>query len=570
MRVTNFLLVTHKETPADAEVISHQLMLRAGMIRKLGSGLYTWLPLGLRVLRNIEKIVKQEMDSAGALEVLMPMVQPAELWQESERWDAFGPQLLKAYDRNERAYCLGPTHEEVVTDLVRREIKSYKQLPLNLYQIQTKFRDEIRPRFGIMRAREFMMKDAYSFHLDKACLEDTYQVMYQTYCKIFDRLGLKYRPVQADTGSMGGYKSLEFQVLAESGEDTIFYSNESNYAANIELASALIPQTPRPAPGKPMEIVATPGQRTIEQVCTFLKVRPEKTVKVLIAHGCDDKLVALVLRGDHKLNTIKAEKCAAIKKPFTLASDEEIMKAIGCQTGYIGPVNLTLPLIVDHSAAQCADFICGANEEDKHYKNVNWERDAEFTATADLRNVVAGDRSPDGKGRLQEARGIEVGHIFQLGDKYSQAMQANVLNKHGHHAPLIMGCYGLGVSRIAAAAIEQNHDERGIIWPQPLAPFQISLLALKMQRSQRLQQAAESIYQQLLAENISVLFDDRDERPGAMFADHDLIGIPHRLVLTEKGLDAGTIEYKKRSATECQNIQLDALVNFLDSLRPGV
>ena len=568
MRVTNFFLVTQKETPADAEVISHQLMLRAGMIRKLAAGLYTWLPLGLRVLRNVERIVKQEMDRSGALELLMPMVQPAELWQETERWDAFGPQLLKAYDRNERAFCLGPTHEEVITDLVRREIKSYKQLPLNLYQIQTKFRDEIRPRFGIMRAREFMMKDAYSFHLDKACLEKTYQAMYQAYCNIFDRLQLKYRPVQADPGSIGGYKSLEFQVLAESGEDLIFYSNESDYAANVEFANALTPQQARPAPGKPMEIVATPKQRTIEQVCTFLKVKPEQTVKVLIAHGNDDKLVALVLRGDHKLNTIKAEKCAAIKKPFTLASEAEIIKAVDCQAGYIGPVNLALTIIVDHSAAQCADFICGANQEDKHYQGVNWERDASFTEIADLRNVVAGDLSPDGKGVLQQARGIEVGHIFQLGDKYSQSMQANVLDKHGHHVPLMMGCYGLGVSRIVAAAIEQNHDDRGIIWPQSLAPFQISLLPLKMYRSQRLQQATESIYEQLLTTNITVLFDDRDERPGAMFADHDLIGIPHRLVITEKGLDAGTIEYKRRGAAECQDIQLDTLVDFLERLYP--
>lgn len=565
MRTTKLLLSTVKETPADAEVISHKLMIRAGMIRKLAAGLYTWLPLGLRVLRKIEAIVREEMNNAGAQEVLMPAVQPAELWKESGRWDKYGAELLRLKDRHEREFCFGPTHEEIITDLIRREVRSYRQLPANFYQIQTKFRDEIRPRFGVMRAREFLMKDAYSFHLTQESLQETYDVMYDTYTRIFKRLGLKFRAVLADTGSIGGSSSHEFHVLADSGEDAIAYSTVSNYAANVELAPALPPTTPRNAPKQEIAVMNTPKQHTIEEVSKFLNVAPTQCVKTLIVEGRDGGLVALVLRGDHTLNAIKAAKLPQVADPLIMAAPEKIRATIGCDIGSLGVVGLTIPVLVDHSAAQLSDFVCGANRDGQHLVGVNWGRDAVEPLAVDIRNVEIGDPSPDGQGTVEIARGIEVGHIFQLGTKYSEAMQATVLDESGQAAVMTMGCYGIGVSRLVASAIEQNYDEQGIIWTDAIAPFNVVLLPMNMHKSDRLQQAAEKLYSDLKAAGFDVLFDDRKERPGVMFADMELIGIPHRVVISDKGLDNGTLEYKGRRDKESQVINSEQIIDFLRS-----
>lgn len=563
MRTSRLLLATLKENPADAEVISHQLMLRAGMIRKLAAGLYTWLPLGLRVLHKVEQIIREEMDRSGAQEVLMPAIQPAELWQESQRWEHYGPELLRLNDRHQREFCFGPTHEEIITDLVRREIRSYKQLPINFYQIQTKFRDEIRPRFGIMRAREFLMKDAYSFHLDQNSLEATYQLMFETYQRIFTRLGLKFRAVLADTGTIGGHLSHEFHVLASSGEDEIAYSTQSDYAANVEMIKVILPAAERPAANTPsLATVNTPEQHTIEQVSQFLNVAPAQCVKTLIVEGSTG-LIALVLRGDQRLNAIKAEQLPEVKKPLTLASAAQIREEIGCDIGSLGPVGLTLPIIADQNAALLADFVCGANQDGQHLVGVNWGRDLSEPQVADLRNVETGDLSPDGHGHLAIARGIEVGHIFQLGDKYSQALQATVLDEAGQAVVLTMGCYGIGVSRVVAAAIEQNHDAQGIIWPEPIAPFSVALLPINGHKSLRVRKTAEQLYTQLQAAGIDVLLDDRKERPGVMFADMELLGIPHRLVIGERGLDTGQLEYKARLHTQVQTIPLAQAVTFI-------
>jgi prolyl-tRNA synthetase len=564
MRTSHFLLATQKETPADAEVISHQLMLRAGLIRKLAAGLYTWLPLGLRVLRKVEAIVRQEMEASGAQEVSMPVMQPAELWQESGRWERYGPELLRIQDRHQRNFCLGPTHEEVITSLVRDEVKSYKQLPLNLYQIQTKVRDEIRPRFGIMRSREFLMKDAYSFHIDQASLEQTYQVMFGAYTNIFTRLGLEFRPVIADTGSIGGSTSHEFHVLASSGEDAIAFSDASDYAANVEMAEALAPTVERPAPSASLQQVATPGVRTIEELATFLSIDSASSVKTLVVEGsAEGTLVALVLRGDHQLNAIKAEKLASVAAPLQMASEERVRAACGAGFGSLGPVGLELPVIVDRSAAQLADFSCGANVDNMHLTGVNWQRDCPLGQLADLRDVVTGDPSPDGKGHLQIKRGIEVGHIFQLGTRYSEAMNAKVLNENGKNVTVTMGCYGIGVSRIVAAAIEQNHDDSGILWPASMAPFQLAIVPLNMHKSEQVTRCAEDLYQRLLAAGVEVLLDDRNERPGVKFADMELIGIPHRVVIGDRALADGNIEYKSRCGTESLFIAQENILNFL-------
>jgi prolyl-tRNA synthetase len=563
MRLSRFPLSTLKETPADTEIISHQLMMRAGMLRKQAAGLYSWLPLGLRVLRKVEAIVREEMDRAGALECLMPAVQPAELWVESGRWEQYGPELLRFTDRHQREFCLGPTHEEVITDIVRREIRSYKQLPVNYYQIQTKFRDEIRPRFGIMRAREFIMKDAYSFHIDQPSLNATYQVMYDTYSRIFTRLGLEFRPVQADSGAIGGSVSHEFHVLADSGEDAIAFSSSGEYAANIERAEAVAPGGARPAPGATMTTVETPGQHSIEDVCNHLDITPEHCVKTLLVQGAGTGVVALVLRGDHVLNTVKAEKLAAVAVPLQFATDEQIRNAAGCAAGSLGPVGLSAPVIVDHAAAHLSDFVCGANEDGKHYTGVNWERDLPAPDRTDLRNVVNGDASPDGKGTLSIARGIEVGHIFQLGTKYSEAMGATVLNEQGKEETMTMGCYGIGVTRIVAAAIEQNNDDKGMIWPAAIAPFQVALLPMNMKKSERVRAATEALYGELQAAGIDVLLDDRPVRPGVMFSDMELIGIPHRIVVGEKNLDKGMLEYKARRGDDNQDIPRSGLIAFM-------
>jgi prolyl-tRNA synthetase len=564
MRTSSFLICTQKETPADAEVISHQLMLRAGLIRKLAAGLYTWLPLGLRVLRRVENVVREEMDRSGAQEVSMPVVQPAELWHESGRWEQYGPELLRIQDRHQRDFCLGPTHEEVITALVRDEVKSYRQLPLNLYQIQTKVRDEIRPRFGIMRSREFLMKDAYSFHLDQASLEETYEAMFQAYSRIFSRLGLEFRPVIADTGSIGGSGSHEFHVLAGSGEDAIAFSDSSDYAANVEMAEALAPAGERPAPEAGLEKVATPGVATIEDLCGFLSIDPTGSVKTLVVEGEEeDSLVALVLRGDHQLNAIKAEKLAGVAAPLCMADEQQVRKACGAGFGSLGPVGLPLPVIVDRSAAHLADFACGANEDGQHYTGANWERDCPLQRVEDLRAVVAGDPSPDGSGTLEIKRGIEVGHIFQLGNKYSATMNAQVLDEHGKNVTVTMGCYGIGVSRVVAAAIEQNHDEQGIIWPSSMAPFQLAIVPLNMQKSEAVAAAAEDLYQRLLDAGVEVLMDDRNERPGVKFADMELIGIPHRLVIGDRALAEGNLEYKRRGAQDSQLVPREEIVEFL-------
>lgn len=564
MRTSQFLLATLRETPSDAEVISHQLMLRAGLIRKLASGLYTWLPMGLRVLRKVEAVVREEMNRAGGQELLMPAVQPAELWQESGRWDEMGDEMLRLQDRHERDFCVGPTHEEVITDLLRNEIRSYKQLPVNFYQIQTKFRDERRPRFGVMRSREFLMKDAYSFHVDDASLQATYEQMFDTYSRIFTRLGLEFRAVLADTGAIGGSASHEFHVLADSGEDDIAFSTESDYAANVELAEAVAPAGERAAASAEMSTVDTPNVHSIDEVCASLGVAADQTVKTLLVQGEEEgSVVALVVRGDHELNEVKVEKLEQVASPLVFASAEQVKSAAGCEPGSLGPVGLNIPVIVDRSAAHLADFVCGANEDGKHLTGVNWGRDLAEPQVADIRKVVEGDASPDGQGVLQIKRGIEVGHIFQLGRKYSQAMKAMVQDEGGKAQVMTMGCYGIGVSRVVASAIEQNHDDRGIIWPEAIAPFQIALLPLNAHKSQRLREAAEKLYEELSAAGFDVIMDDRKERPGVMFADMELMGIPHRVVFSEKGLDKGEVEYKGRRDAENQYIQLDQIIAFL-------
>jgi prolyl-tRNA synthetase len=563
MRVSRFPLFTVKETPSDAEVVSHQLMLRAGLIRKLAAGIYTWLPLGLRVLRKAEAVVREEMNRAGALELFMPAVQPAELWQESGRWQKYGPELLRIKDRHERDFCFGPTHEEVITDLFRREIKSYKQLPINFYQIQTKFRDEVRPRFGVMRAREFLMKDAYSFHLDQASLQETYDVMYQAYSRIFSRLGLKFRAVLADTGSIGGAHSHEFHVLAESGEDAIAFSTGSDYAANVEMAEALPPAGERPAPTEPLTRVQTPGVKTIAELCAFLNIPAERTVKAVVVEGEDSRPVLLLVRGDHEVNAIKAAKLPQVREPLAFASPEAIRTTFGASPGSLGAVGFDGVVIADRAVANMADFVAGANEDNMHLTGVNWGRDCPEPLVADIRNVVTGDPSPDGQGTLAIARGIEVGHVFQLGRKYSEALKAEVLGEDGQPTTVTMGCYGIGVSRVVASAIEQNHDERGIIWPTVMAPFQVAVLPIGAGRSAAVREAAEALYQELLASGIEALLDDRDARPGVMFADMELIGIPHRVVISERNLAAGQVEYRGRRDAESTQVARERLLDWL-------
>ncbi|OOG59850.1 proline--tRNA ligase [Rhodanobacter sp. C03] len=564
MRLSQFHLATVKEVPADAEITSHRLMLRAGMIRKLASGLYTWSPLGLRVLRKVENIVREEMDRAGAIEMLMPTIQPRELWEESGRWAKFGPQLLKIKDRKEQEFCYAPTAEEVVTDYARNELKSYKQLPVNFYQIQTKFRDEIRPRFGVMRAREFLMKDAYSFHLTQESLAETYAAMYQAYTRIFTRLGLSFRAVQADTGAIGGNASHEFQVLADSGEDAIAFSDGSEYAANLEKAEALAPITNRPAPGTALQRVDTPTQKTIDEVSAFLKVSPQQCVKTLLVRGRDG-LVALCLRGDHEINEVKAGKLAELPDESVLASEEEILAATGTRPGFIGPVGLpeSIPVIVDRDAAVLADFVCGGHADGSHYTGANWDRDARITRIADLRNVVEGDLSPDGHGVLHIARGIEVGHVFQLGQKYAEALAATVTDDQGKAQVMSMGCYGIGVSRIVAAAIEQRHDEAGILWPEAMAPWRVVVCVINQRNVPEVTEAAEALYQQLNQRGIETALDDRGLRPGGMFADMELIGIPHRVVVSERGVAAGTLEYRARGESENRSVNQDELFALL-------
>ena len=566
MRVSQFFLSTLKEAPAEAELVSHKLMLRAGMIKRLGSGLYSWMPLGLKVLRKVEHIVREEMDKSGAIELLMPAVVPAELWQETGRWDVFGPQMLKIKDRHERDFCFGPTHEEVITDVARREIKSYRQLPINFYQIQTKFRDEIRPRFGVMRAREFVMKDSYSFHADRASLEQTYAVMYDTYSRIFTRLGLKFRAVAADTGAIGGSGSHEFHVLADSGEDAIAFCPASDYAANVELAEAVSPSTPRPAPAQAMQKIATPGKHSIEEVCEFLQVPAEKTLKTLLFEGRDGGVVALLLRGDHQLNEVKAGKLLQLAQPLRFASDVQIQAVAGCRAGSLGPVGLDIPIIADRSVAVMSDFVCGANEDGYHLTGVNFGRDLpELKELVDIRNAVDGDPSPDGKGTLELCRGIEVGHIFQLGNKYSEAMNASFLDEAGKERIMEMGCYGIGVSRIVAAAIEQNFDQRGIIFPAAMAPWQVAIVPIGMGRSALVKETVDKLYAELSAAGIEMLLDDRDERPGVMFADMELIGIPHRIVVGERGLKEGNLEYQGRRDEKAQAIPLISVLDVLKS-----
>ena len=561
MRASRFFIATIKEAPAEAELASHKLMLRAGLIRRLGAGLYTWMPLGMRVLRKVETIVREEMNRAGALEVEMPCVIPAELWQETGRWQAFGPQLLKIQDRHERDFLFGPTHEEVITDVVRRDIKSYRQLPVHFYQMHTKFRDEIRPRFGVMRAREFIMKDGYSFHVDAADLEREYRNMHDTYSRIFTRLGLRFRAVAADSGAIGGDVSREFHVLADSGEDAIAWSPDSDYASNIELAEAIAPATKRPAASQPMEKVATPGKSTCEDVAALLKLPLERTVKA-IAVMHENTFVLLLVRGDHNLNEHKASKVAGLD-PFRFATEAEIRRALGCSPGYIGPVGASVRVIADRTVAAMADFVCGANDAGFHLVGVNWGRDCPEPEVHDLRNVLAGDASPDGKGTLRIERGIEVGHIFQLGTKYSEAMQAVYLDEKGASRPMQMGCYGIGVTRIVAAAIEQNFDERGIAFPLPMAPFAICIVPIGYHKAPVVREAADKLYQELATAGVDVLLEDREARPGVLFADMDLIGVPHRLVLSERGLAAGTVEYKGRRDAEPSSVPHATVVQFL-------
>jgi prolyl-tRNA synthetase len=563
MRLSRYPLATMKEVPSGAEVISHQLMLRTGMIRPLASGLYSWLPLGLRVIRKVERIVREEMDAIEGLELLMPVVQPSELWLESGRWQMYGPELLRLTDRHQRDFCLGPTHEEVITDIARRELKSYRQLPVTWYQIQTKFRDEIRPRFGVMRAREFIMKDAYSFHLDEESLGETYDRMYGAYSRICERMGLRYRAVEADSGAIGGNKSHEFHVLADSGEDAIAFSDGSDYAANVELAPALPAAGERAEPGASMERVATPGIRSIQQLTEFLNVDAGACVKTLLVEGEEGGLVALAIRGDHQLNAIKAEKLPGVASPLSMASAEAIAAATGCKPGFIGPSELDCPVYADHSLQNLSDFVCGANQEDAHLTGVNWGRDLPEPTFVDIRNVIEGDPSPDGKGTIAIARGIEVGHVFQLGLKYSKAMKANVLDADGREHPMLMGCYGIGITRFVAAAIEQNNDDGGITWPEAIAPFNVYIVPINLHKSPRVQEACDAIHDELTARGIEVLYDDRSSRPGVKFADCDLLGIPHRIVVGERGLDGGMLEYKHRRSQETEEVALETLGDFL-------
>ena len=562
MRFSEFGLTTLKEVPSDAEIISHKLMLRAGLIRRLASGLFTWMPLGLRVLRRVEAVVREEMDRAGALELLMPAVQPAELWQESDRWDKYGPLLLRMQDRHARDYCFGPTHEEVITDIARKELRSYKQLPINYYQIQTKFRDEIRPRFGVMRSREFIMKDAYSFDADQAGLDASYERMHAAYTTIFERLELKFRIVDADSGEIGGSRSQEFHVLADSGEDAIAYSDADNYASNIETAATAPTASGYPEPTIELEKISTPGVKTIEALCQFLSIGKEKTLKTLIVEGSDGP-VALLLRGDHALNSVKAQKIPGVATPLTLASPEAVVKLAGCGPGFVGPIGLGIPTFYDHATVGMSDVVCGGNEKNMHYVGVNFERDIQTPQTVDLRNVIEGDLTPGGQGNLSITRGIEVGHIFQLGTKYSEAMGATVQNPDGKNQIMAMGCYGIGITRIVGAAIEQNHDDAGIIWPAPLAPFDVVLVPINMHRSDEVKGAAETMYLELKTAGYEVLLDDRDVRPGVKFVDSELIGIPHRLVISERGLAAGELEYRHRRDSESRNLKREEALKLL-------
>jgi prolyl-tRNA synthetase len=562
MRFSEFGLTTLKEVPADAEIVSHKLMLRAGLIRRLSAGLFTWMPLGLRVLRKVEAVVREEMNRAGALELLMPAVQPAELWQKTGRWEQYGPLLLRMSDRHGREFCFGPTHEEVITDIACKELRSYKQLPVNFYQIQTKFRDEIRPRFGVMRSREFIMKDAYSFDMDAAGLDISYQKMHAAYSAIFARLGLKFRIVWADSGEIGGSKSQEFHVIADSGEDAIAYSDADEYASNIETAATFPPVGDRPVASQTLEKIPTPGVRTIDDLCKMLEISTTQTIKTLIVEGTDGP-VALVLRGDHALNAVKAQKLDGVASPLTMADDKSIRAATGSAAGSLGPIAMQLPVYFDHATANLADFSCGANETGFHYVGVNFGRDLPEPETVDIRNVVAGDLAPGGKGTLSIARGIEVGHIFQLGTKYSEAMSATVQDKDGKDRVVAMGCYGIGITRIVGAAIEQNHDDNGIIWPEPLAPFDVVLVPINMHRSETVRDAAEALYVELQNLGFEVLFDDRDVRPGVKFADAELIGIPHRLVISERGLDANELEYRHRRDEESRNLNREEVLNLL-------
>jgi len=562
MKSSDLLIPTIKEAPNDAQIISHQLMIRAGLVSKLASGLYSYLPIGLRVIQKVEKIIREEMNKSLAQELLMPVAQPAELWQESGRWEEYGPELLRFKDRHERDFCLGSTHEEVITNIAKQYIRSYKQLPINLYQIQTKFRDEICPRFGVMRPREFIMKDAYSFHIDEASLGETYQVMHQTYCNIFDRLGLEYRVVLADSGAIGGDSSHEFHVLADSGEDAICFSDKSNYSANIDRAETLPQGDPEP-PKKSITVAETPDVKTIDDVCQLLDINPKTTIKTLVVDGDNDSLIAIVLRGDHELNAVKAAKIKGVKLPLQMADEEKILQQLGCSVGSIGVVDLSIPIIVDYSAACLSDFVCGANEEGKHLTGVNWGRDTSNFVAADLRNVVSGDPSPDGKGKLEIKRGIEVGHIFQLGTKYSDAMNANVIGEDGKAVNMNMGCYGIGVTRIVAASIEQNHDDKGIIFPESIAPFQLVIVPINYNKSSRVRKLADELYEQFLSQGVEVLLDNRKERAGIMFADSELLGIPHRLVISDTHADSGNIEYKSRNEVDKIEIEFKAAIDFI-------
>jgi prolyl-tRNA synthetase len=563
MRLSQYPISTLKEVPGDAEVVSHQLMLRAGLIRRLAAGLYTWLPMGFRTLKKVEQIVREEMNRAGALEMIMPTVQPAELWIESTRWAKYGPELLRFKDRHEREFCYGPTHEEVITDIARRELRSYKQLPVNFYQIQSKFRDEIRPRFGVMRAREFVMKDAYSFHTDEAGLAEGYRLMYEAYTRIFTRMGLKFRAVQADGGSIGGATTQEFHVLADSGEDAIVFSDADDYAANLETAVALASTAPRAAATQSLSKVPTPNARTIAEVSAQLGVTPAQCVKTLLVDGAGGDVIALVIRGDHELNAVKAQKLDGVASPLKMAGADRIRGAAGAEPGFIGPIGFKGRIYVDHAAANLADFVCGANEKDMHYRGVNWGRDLPDRQSVDIRNVQPGDPSPTGRGRLQIARGIEVGHIFQLGQLYSAAMKASVLDEQGNALTMFMGCYGIGVTRVVAAAIEQNHDANGIVWPDAIAPFQVVLVPINYQKSARVQETADALYRDFNAAGIDVLLDDRDARPGVKFADSELLGIPHRIVIGERSLAAGNLEYRHRRATESAEISAADPVGYI-------
>jgi prolyl-tRNA synthetase len=563
MRLSHYPISTLKEVPGDAEVVSHQLMLRAGLIRRLAAGLYVWLPMGLRTLKKVEQIVREEMNRAGALELCMPTVQPAELWVESGRWNKYGPELLRFKDRHDREFLYGPTHEEVITDIARRELRSYKQLPVNFYQIQIKFRDEIRPRFGVMRAREFIMKDAYSFHTDAASLAEGYRLMYDAYTRIFTRMGLKFRAVQADGGSIGGDTTQEFHVLADSGEDAIVFSDGDDYAANLETAATLGAATPRAAAALPLTKVPTPNTRTIAEVSALLGVNPAQCVKTLLVDGGAGDVVALVIRGDHELNAVKSQKLEGVARPLRMAGAERIREANGAEPGFIGPIGFKGKVYVDHAAAHLADFVCGANEKDMHYRGVNWGRDLADPQSVDIRNAQAGDPSPSGRGTLKIARGIEVGHIFQLGQLYSAAMNASVLDEQGKALTMFMGCYGIGVTRVVAAAIEQNHDANGIVWPEAIAPFQVILVPINYQKSARVQETADALYRDFNAAGIDVLLDDRDARPGVKFADSELLGIPHRIVIGERTLAAGNLEYRHRRETESTEIPAADPVGYI-------